>query len=163
MLMESTMVLNTVIANTAGATATQPAAALPTTEIETERRRMDGQSDLKTPNATKRSLAPKPTKTAGLAAVKAPDTLIAKTPARKPPVRGDAGGGPNKADLVLKKLRSAKGVTIALLMEVTGWQAHSVRGFLSGTVKKKRGLNLVSDIGKDGARRYRIHDDAKDA
>ena len=41
-------------------------------------------------------------------------------------------------------------------MEVTGWQAHSVRGFLSGTVKKKLGLPLVSDTGKDGVRRYRI-------
>lgn len=61
-----------------------------------------------------------------------------------------------KADLVLKKLRSAKGVTVETLMEATGWQAHSVRGFLSGTVKKKLGLSLISEAGKDGIRRYRI-------
>src|SRR5262245_32569201 len=36
-----------------------------------------------------------------------------------------------KAELVLKKLRLARGATIEMLMEVTGWQAHSVRGFLS--------------------------------
>jgi hypothetical protein len=43
-----------------------------------------------------------------------------------------------------------------MLMEVTGWQAHSVRGFLSADVKKKLGLALVNEIGKDGLRRYRV-------
>jgi len=61
-----------------------------------------------------------------------------------------------KADVVLKKLRLAKGATLHQLIAVTGWQAHSVRGFLSGTVKKKLGLKLTSETGKDGVRRYRI-------
>lgn len=47
-------------------------------------------------------------------------------------------------------IQMAKGATIAMLMEVTGWQAHSVRGFLSATVRKRLGLNLISETGKDG-------------
>ncbi len=70
---------------------------------------------------------------------------------------------PSKTDLVLKKLRTAKGATIAQITELTGWQAHSVRGFLSATVKKKLGLNLVSEVGKDGVRRYRVIADSEGA
>ncbi len=79
------------------------------------------------------------------------------------PNKSKAGDGTKstKAEQVLKKLRLAKGATIEMLMEATGWQAHSVRGFLSAVVKKKLGLNLVSEIGKDGARRYRINDSTK--
>lgn len=64
-----------------------------------------------------------------------------------------------KADIVLKKLRLARGATIESLMEATSWQAHSVRGFLSAVVRKKLGLTLVSEVGKDGVRRYRIDGD----
>ena len=41
-------------------------------------------------------------------------------------------------------------------MNVTGWQAHSVRGVLSGTLKKKLGLAVVSEMTEAGERRYRI-------
>jgi hypothetical protein len=68
----------------------------------------------------------------------------------------DADPKGNKTELVLKKLRSTKGTTIAAVMEATGWQAHSVRGFLSAVVRKKLGLTLVSEISKDGVRRYRV-------
>ena len=61
-----------------------------------------------------------------------------------------------KSDVVLKKLRTARGVSVAQIMEATGWQAHSVRGFLSAVVKKKLGLNLTSEVGKDGQRKYRV-------
>lgn len=66
-----------------------------------------------------------------------------------------------KTDTVLKKLRLAKGTTIDGLIEATGWQPHSVRGFLSGIVKKKFGLTVVSEVGKDGVRRYRLDNKAK--
>lgn len=61
-----------------------------------------------------------------------------------------------KADIVLPLLQTEQGASIASLMEATGWQAHSVRGFLSAVVRKKRGLNLVSQVSTDGQRRYRI-------
>jgi len=54
-------------------------------------------------------------------------------------------------------LRTSVGATIASLATATGWQPHSVRGFLAGVVRKKLGLNLVSEIGDKG-RVYRIRD-----
>jgi hypothetical protein len=52
-------------------------------------------------------------------------------------------------------LQSTKGASIAALMEATGWQQHSVRGFLAGVVRKRLGLELESSKA-DGARFYRI-------
>jgi hypothetical protein len=54
-------------------------------------------------------------------------------------------------------LRTQAGATIASLVTATQWQQHSVRGFLAGIVRKKLGLNLVSEIGDKG-RVYRIKD-----
>lgn len=62
----------------------------------------------------------------------------------------------SKHDSLLKLLHSNKGTTLAQMQKMTGWQSHSVRGFLSGTVKKKLGLKLRSEEGKDGERRYAI-------
>ena len=66
-----------------------------------------------------------------------------------------------KSAVVLKLLRSTKGASIEDMMKATGWQSHSVRGFLSGTVKKKLGLAPISESGKDGVRRYRIEGASK--
>ncbi len=60
-----------------------------------------------------------------------------------------------KAAQVLAALQQPGGATMADLLQVTGWQAHSVRGFLSGTVRKKLALSLVTE-GKGSARSYRI-------
>lgn len=61
-----------------------------------------------------------------------------------------------KSDTVLHLLRQPDGASLADLMSATSWQRHSVRGFLSGTVRKRLGLNLVSDTMGGGDRRYRI-------
>jgi hypothetical protein len=62
----------------------------------------------------------------------------------------------SKHDLILDLLRRKQGASLADLQKASGWQAHSVRGFLAGTVKKRLGLKLTSDKSKDGERRYGI-------
>ena len=82
---------------------------------------------------------------------------------RKQPAKANSQAGGSKSDIVLKKLHLARGVTVAQIMEVTGWQSHSVRGFLSAVVRKKLGLNLMSEVGKDSQRRYRVIDGGTNA
>lgn len=65
---------------------------------------------------------------------------------------------PNKTEIILGLLRRKSGASVDEMIKATGWQAHSVRGFLSGTVKKKLGLNLVSETGGKSVRRYRTND-----
>ena len=62
----------------------------------------------------------------------------------------------SKQDLVIQMLRRQSGVSIDDIIAKTGWQPHSVRGFFSGLVRKKLKLPLLSDVGKDGVRRYHI-------
>ena len=56
----------------------------------------------------------------------------------------------------LELLTAPDGATIDELQTATGWQAHSIRGFLAGTVKKKLGLILDSKKAEGDARRYRV-------
>jgi len=62
----------------------------------------------------------------------------------------------SKASQILERLKAPTGTTVAELMKATGWQAHSVRGFLSGTVNKKLGLAVISTKAEDGERTYSI-------
>ena len=70
----------------------------------------------------------------------------------KPAARPDT-----KHARVLAMLRKQAGATIAAIVAATDWQQHSVRGFLAGVVRKKLGLNLVSEQ-TDKGRVYRIKD-----
>ena len=57
---------------------------------------------------------------------------------------------------VIDMLRQPQGSTISTIMEATGWQPHSVRGFFAGVVRKKLGLTLRSEKPSGGDRVYRI-------
>jgi Protein of unknown function (DUF3489) len=83
-------------------------------------------------------------------------------PAHPADVRSNAGKkleAVSKQGRVIAMLQSPAGTTIAAMMHATGWQAHSVRGFLAGVVRKKLKLKLNSEK-VDGNRIYRVEGDA---
>lgn len=81
------------------------------------------------------------------------ETKRARTEAPSPTL--PKPGPASKIDTVITLLRARGGASIEAMMTATGWQAHSVRGAISGQVRKKLGLEVASDK-VDGVRRYRI-------
>jgi len=120
---------------------------------------LDGGSPAETATA-----APKVANKAKAAAKKGKKAKsAAKVPAKaakgKPAKAGNkpaaARDGSKKAE-VLDLLRRKGGATLAQIMKATGWQAHSVRGFISGALGKKMGLTVDSVRREDGERVYSI-------
>ena len=73
-------------------------------------------------------------------------------------IRKDSGSTAKqvtKTDEILALLRQPAGATLKTLTDATGWQAHSVRGFISGHVVKKLGLR-VSSFRRDDERVYAV-------
>lgn len=70
-----------------------------------------------------------------------------------PPASSEAGR--SKQARVIAMLRRAEGATIADLMAATGWLSHSVRGAISGVLKRKLGLVVESRVESDRGRVYR--------
>jgi Protein of unknown function (DUF3489) len=84
----------------------------------------------------------------------------AKPASRKrsaPALSRSAAGPDTKHARIIAMLLTPGGTTIAAIMSTKDWQQHSVRGFLAGVVRKKLGLNLVSEQ-TDKGRVYRIRD-----
>ena len=61
-----------------------------------------------------------------------------------------------KAERVVALLKAPAGASLRAIMELTGWQSHSVRGFVSAQLAKRMGFKIQS-FKRDGERIYRIH------
>ncbi len=85
-------------------------------------------------------------------AKKEPAVMSSMAPEAKLPRIG------TKLAALVDLLRRDDGVTIAEIMTATGWQAHSVRGAISGAVKKKLGLEVASEVDNTRGRVYCISD-----
>lgn len=88
------------------------------------------------------------------------ETVLPRKLPRAAKAKGNIRPMPNarprsKQERVLALLRRKDGVTVSAIMKATGWQQHSVRGFLAGVVRKKLRLNLVSRE-NDSKRVYRV-------
>jgi Protein of unknown function (DUF3489) len=89
----------------------------------------------------------------------ATDAGLAKASASAKPAAADhalSATRATKADTIVRLLQSKTGATLSDLMTATGWQAHSIRGFLSAVVGKRLGLDLRSVKTPSGERRYSI-------
>jgi len=62
----------------------------------------------------------------------------------------------SKTAAIVDLLRRKNGATAAEIANLTGWQAHSIRGFISGKVTKRMGMTVESTKNKGGERTYRI-------
>jgi hypothetical protein len=118
-----------------------------------------------TAQATATGEKPKPTKKANAGArrahvaTKKGKAAKKSTFAKKAPKGAKKATGPrdgSKTSKVLDLLKRPGGATLKELMKATDWQPHSVRGFLSGTVRKKMGLAVTSTKGENGERSYSV-------
>lgn len=87
------------------------------------------------------------TKRSGKAAA-TPVTVEAMRPTR---ARADS-----KQARLIEMLKRPEGATVVQIADAFGWQTHTVRGALSGALKKKLGLAVTSEKLEGGARLYRI-------
>jgi Protein of unknown function (DUF3489) len=79
-------------------------------------------------------------------------TAVGQQHRSSPPQKGRAE---SKQARIIEMLRMPSGATIAAMTQATGWQPHSVRGFLAGVIRKKLGFHVASESSESG-RTYRI-------
>jgi hypothetical protein len=88
-------------------------------------------------------------------------TLTKAIPDLKASPTNKAAPAPSKQAQLIALLRSAEGCSLEHMTEVTGWQAHTVRGTISGVLRKRLGLNVRSALPVAGGPRvYRIVEQA---
>ena len=110
---------------------------------------------------TKPNAAPRKPRVASAKAKSSKRTTPAKRGTKGPkaakPAKKESGARQGtKTEKVLDLLKRPKGATLKELLKAAGWQPHSIRGFLSGTVGKKMGLTVTSAKGEDGERSYSV-------
>jgi len=130
-----------------------------TTNIEEQATKPAAREPKATAKATVAPRKPRVAPTKGKSGKKATPAKKAPKGAKsaKPAKAAAAGARPgSKTAKILDLLKRPGGATSKELMKATGWQPHSVRGFLSGTVGKKMGLAVNSAKGEDGERTYSI-------
>lgn len=112
------------------------------------------------PNADKGPATPAPPKSASDSRANANKQRTSTITTVAPPSGRKAGAQPSpvvptKQTQLIALLERKRGATLDELMHATGWQAHSVRGVMSGVIRKRLGLNVQSEL-LDGVRHYRI-------
>jgi hypothetical protein len=122
--------------------------------------KLDGAPDA-TPEATPAAApakAPKAAKGARKAAKAAPAKAKASktASAAKKPTKATPPREFSKKAIVLDMLKRKAGATMAEIAKETGWQNHTIRGFISGTLTKKMGLAIESTKSESGDRTYRL-------
>jgi len=89
--------------------------------------------------------------------VKPTSTKSVKRTASRQPI---SAASHSKLEAIIILLKRPKGATLEQMMEATGWQRHSVHGTMSGVLKKRHGLPIISELGDKG-RFYRIAGNAR--
>jgi hypothetical protein len=97
-------------------------------------------------------------KRAHVAPKKAKSATKAKIPKKAPKAAKKArpARDGSKAAKIIDLLKRPNGATLTEIMKATDWQAHSIRGFISGSLGKKMGLTVVSAKRENGERVYSI-------
>jgi hypothetical protein len=101
---------------------------------------------------TQKTTTRRPRKATAQVPTAAPEAAVPLASDTPKPPRGKLGA-------VVELLSRPEGASIEAIANATGWQAHSVRGAMSGSLKKKHGLKIVSEA-TDTGRIYRVASEA---
>jgi len=110
----------------------------------------------KSPSRSTKAPSPRTAAKKTVPAPKRPRAATAKRPVQIKRAKAAVRAGSSKRDRLIDLLAASPGGTIAQMMKLTGWQAHTVRGTISSVLRKRLGLNVVCGPDASGVRVYRI-------